>query len=106
MLVGLDPAIGQEQRGTRPCVVVSDGVAAQHQRFPVLVVVPLTSTVLAGPFYPALDASDTSGLRNRSYALLDQLRTIDKQRVVRAYGNASKAELGAIDVGLRQLLGL
>ena len=106
LLVGLDPTVGQEQRGTRPCIMVSDDVATEHQRFPVIVVVPLTSTALRGPLYPAIEATSKSGLKNRSYALLDQVRAIDKSRAVKAYGSVSKAEIGAIDAGLRQLLGL
>jgi mRNA interferase MazF len=106
LLVGLDPTLGHEQQGVRPCLVLGDTAMAQHQRFPLVVVAPLTSTPLRGPLYPGLAASAQSGLKQTSYVLLDQLRSIDKRRVLKAYGSASKSELAAIDQGLRALLGL
>lgn len=57
VLVGLDPTLGQEQRGTRPCVVISDPLVLSTQRFPLVGVVPLTSIRvqerLRGPDGPA-----------------------------------------------------
>ena len=47
-----------------------------------------------------------TGLTKLSYALVDQLRSIDKQRIRRRYGQVSEAELAAIDAGLRLYLGL
>ena len=41
-----------------------------------------------------------------SLVLVDQLRSIDKQRIRRRYGQVSEAELAAIDAGLRLYLGL
>jgi mRNA interferase MazF len=104
--VGLDPTLGHEQRGVRPCLVVGSGEMAKHQRFPLLLVAPLTSTPLSGPLYPLLSPSASSGLRERSCVLLDQLRSVDKRRVVRLLGRASAAELVAVDQALRALLGL
>ncbi|MFA7483074.1 MAG: type II toxin-antitoxin system PemK/MazF family toxin [Vulcanimicrobiota bacterium] len=101
----LDPTVGHEQQGTRPCVVVSDERVVADQRFPMLCVVPLTRTVGEGALYPALKAG-SSGLRETSYALLDQLRSVDKRRIRRIYGTVSRTELNAIDQGLRLFLGL
>ena len=47
-----------------------------------------------------------SGLRNRSYALVDQLRSLDKQRVRKLYGLIAEAELHAIEEGVRLYLSL
>ncbi|MCP4549728.1 MAG: type II toxin-antitoxin system PemK/MazF family toxin [bacterium] len=58
-----------------------------------------------GPLYPAL-APGNSGLRKRSFALVDQLRSVDKRRVRRSLGRISDSELAAIDKGLRLYLGL
>lgn len=44
VLVSLDRTRGHEQRGTRPCVVVSDSDVTEDQRFPLLAVVPISST--------------------------------------------------------------
>jgi mRNA interferase MazF len=105
VLVDLEPTLGHEQRGTRPCLVVSDPAVNSSQRFPLLAVVPITGTPAPGALYPPL-APGANGLTKPSYALVDQLRSIDKQRIRRRYGQVSEAELAAIDAGLRLYLGL
>lgn len=106
LLVELDPTLGHEQKGTRPCLVIGANEIAMHQRFPLVLVAPLTSTELHGPIYPVVSPSSTSGLRVPSCVLLDQLRSIDKQRVVRLLGRIAPAEVAAVDKALRTLLGL
>ena len=105
VLVELDPTVGREQRGMRPCVVVSDPVVNQDQRFPVLCVVPVTGTPGVGALYPQLSASG-SGLTKASCALVDHLRSIDKRRIRRVYGVVPGDELTALDEALRLFLGL
>lgn len=86
-------------------VVVSDAVLAQGQRFTMLCIVPITRTTCQGELYPRLTAG-SSGLRKLSFALIDQLRSIDKRRVRRILGRVSGSQLTAIDKGLRLYLGL
>ena len=105
VLVELDPTVGTEQRGVRPCVVVSDPVVNQDQRFPVLCVVPLTGTLGVGALYPQLSPTG-SGLTKVSCALVDHLRSIDKRRIRRVYGVLPPNELAALDEALRLFLGL
>ena len=49
VLVSLDPTVGHEQRGSRPCVVVTDPIVSEDQRFPMLAVVPITATAGEAP---------------------------------------------------------
>jgi mRNA interferase MazF len=105
IVVTLDPTRGQEQRGQRPCVVVSDPTVTADQRYPLVAVVPMTSTPGEGLLYPAL-APGPSGLRRTSWALVDQVRSVDKRRVTRVHGPVSPEELEAIDEGLAAFLGL
>ncbi|MEB3331288.1 MAG: type II toxin-antitoxin system PemK/MazF family toxin [Synechococcaceae cyanobacterium] len=105
VLVDLEPTEGHEQQGTRPCVVVSDEAVNSHQRFPLMAVVPVTGTPARGALYPGL-AAGASGLTKPSVALVDQVRSIDKKRIRRRYGQVSAAELEAIDTGLCLDLGL
>ena len=105
VLVELDPTVGNEQRGVRPCVVVSDPVVNQDQRFPVLCVVPVTGTLGVGALYPQLSPTG-SGLTKVSCALVDHLRSIDKRRIRRVYGVLPANELAALDEALRLFLGL
>jgi mRNA interferase MazF len=105
IVVALDPTLGREQRGVRPCVVVSDPDVIGDQRFPLLCVVPVTGTPGEGLLYPAL-APGPSGLAKPSFALIDHLRSIDKRRVRRVYGALAREEMAAIDEGLSVFLGL
>ncbi|MDQ3420669.1 MAG: type II toxin-antitoxin system PemK/MazF family toxin [Acidobacteriota bacterium] len=75
------------------------------QRFPLIAVVPVTGTAGDGAFYPVL-AAGSSGLTKASYALVDHLRSIDKRRIRRIFGQLSSKELATIDQGLELFLGL
>jgi len=105
VLVSLSPTRGHEQRGARPCVVVTDPAVSSKQRFPMLAVVPLTGTQGEGALYPNL-LPGPSGLRQPSWALIDQLRAVDKRRVTKVFGVVSEDEVRDIDEGIRLFLGL
>ena len=105
VLVELDPTVGHEQRGVRPCVAISDPAVNIDQRFPLIAVVPLTGTPGEGALYPSLSPG-SSGITKPSYALIDHLRSIDKRRIRRVFGVLAGDELEAIDQGLRLFLGL
>src|SRR5579885_983546 len=105
IVVELDPTVGREQRGVRPCVVVSDPDVISDQRFPLVCVVPITGTPGEGLLYPEL-APGKSGLAKTSFALIDHLRSIDKRRVQRVFGSLAREEMTAIDEGLTLFLGL
>jgi mRNA interferase MazF len=105
VLVELDPTVGHEQRGLRPCVAISDPAVNADQRFPVIAVVPVTGTPGEGALYPRLSPG-ASGLAKPSFALVDHLRSIDKRRIRRVFGRVTDDELGAIDRGLELFLGL
>lgn len=104
-LVELNPTVGHEQKGMRPCVIVSDPEVTADQRFPMLCVVPITGTAGEGALYPPL-ASGRSGLTKPSFALVDHLRSIDKRRLRHVFRRITPAELEAIDSGLCLYLGL
>jgi mRNA interferase MazF len=105
VVVELDPTVGHEQRGVRPCIIVSDPDVIDDQRFPLVCVVPVTGTPGEGLLYPPL-APGKSGLAKRSFALIDHLRSVDKRRVRSVFGELSHEEIAAIDEGLAVFLGL
>ena len=78
-LINLDPTVGSEIRKTRPCVVVSPAEMNDHLR--TVMVAPMSSKGFDAPFRPALTFQGTSGR-----ILLDQLRTVDKVRLVKKLG--------------------
>jgi mRNA interferase MazF len=84
-LASLDPIQGSEQAGSRPVLVVSR--ERLNQLLPVINVIPLTS-YKGGQIYPneVLLPSGTGGLKVDSIALCYQLRTLDKARLGRDFG--------------------
>jgi mRNA interferase MazF len=105
VLVELDPTVGHEQRGIRPCIAVSDPEVNADLRFPLIAVVPVTGTPGEGALYPELSPGK-SGLTKTSFALVDHLRSVDKRRIRRVFGRIAKDEIAAVDEGLELFLGL
>ena len=78
-LVSLDPTVGSEIRKTRPCVVVSPDEMNRHIR--TVIVAPMTSK---GQPYPTRVACTFQGKAGQ--VVLDQLRTVDKSRLINRLG--------------------
>lgn len=83
--VSLDPTIGSEVKKTRPCVVVSPNELNDH--IDVVMVVPFTSKKKGLP--TRVKIPKTTGLNGESYAMIDQIRSVSKQRIVRELGTVS-----------------
>ena len=96
----LDSTVGAEIRKCRPCVIVSLSVL-NDQRLTV-VVVPLSGSSKPRP--PLVVAVSSAGAD--SNARIDQIRAVDKSRVVGAIGKLSSADMEAVAQGLRTVLGL
>jgi mRNA interferase MazF len=105
VVVALDPTFGHEQQGVRPCVLITALEVIRDQRFPLVCVMPITKTPGQGALYPPLNPGK-SGLRVKSYALIDQVRSVDKRRITKIFGQIGTEEMKAIDEGLRLFLGL
>lgn len=86
-LVNLNPTRGSEIQKTRPCVVVSPDELNEHLR--TLIVAPLTT---GGQTYPFRVPCHFGGRVGR--IVLDQIRTVDRERLVRRLGQLSPATLG------------
>jgi mRNA interferase MazF len=102
--VRLDPTEGREQAGTRPAIVVSAQVF--NENMDVLVVAPITSKKVDRifPFEARVDHS-ALGLEMPSKALLNQIRTVSKSRIIGSYGIADPETMRVIDAALRVTLG-
>nr|WP_239156078.1 type II toxin-antitoxin system PemK/MazF family toxin [Burkholderia pseudomallei] len=78
-LVALDPTLGSEIQKTRPCVVVSPPEMHDHLR--TVIVAPMTSKGRSAPFRIPVTFKRKQGL-----ILLDQIRAVDKVRLVKKEG--------------------
>lgn len=100
-MVSLDPTVGHEMKKTRPAVVVTNDVYNEHNW--VVLIMPLTSRVKAEYDQVLIDPPE-GGLSNRSVTLPDQLRAIDRQRLVQRLGTLSDATMRQINQSLRIVL--
>jgi mRNA interferase MazF len=87
-LAALDPTIGSEIQKTRPCVVVSPDEMNAHLR--TAIVAPMTTGSRPAPFRVVVTFQRKSGL-----ILADQVRTIDRMRLVKRMGRIDAATLRA-----------
>ena len=98
--VVLDPAQGSEIRKLRPAVVMTADALNRARR--TVVIVPLSTGPEPRP--PIVVATPSAG--SESVAVCDQLRAVDKQRLTRACGRLSATDFGAVEEGVRRVLGL
>lgn len=95
-LVGLDPTRGGEIRKTRPCVVISpDELNACLRTF---IVAPLTTGGHPYPFRVPCRFEGREGC-----VVIDQVRTIDRDRLVRRLGRLSPSTMGRILATLQEM---
>ena len=95
-LAALDPTVGSEIQKTRPCVVISP--AEMHDFLRTVTVAPMTSGSRPAPYRIPLRFRRKDGL-----ILLDQLRTLDRQRLVRRLGTVNTNTLRRILAALREM---
>ena len=101
--VSLQDAIGHEQSGSRPAIVI-----AVHLPTKLYVVVPLTSNPDASrfPFTHRIARSSGNGLSSNSIALIFQLRCIGLQRFIQKIGILEKSHFDTIKILVKNYLGL
>jgi len=87
-LVNLDPTIGSEIRKMRPCLVVSPSDMHDHLR--TVIVAPMTTKSHPAPFRIGVAHAGRKGL-----VLLDQIRAVDKARLVKKLGGVSAKRLAS-----------
>ncbi len=92
--------LGHEQEGIRPAIVVGLPHRLGKPRYPMLLIVPLTTqserwTKKEWGLYPTLEA-ETGGLTKPSVVLLDHLRAIDQNRIKQYIGNINLEDFAEI----------
>jgi len=83
-LVALDPTVGSEISKTRPALVISNDINNQYSE--TITVIPITSFVEKIYPFEVLIHPGKSGLSNNSKAKCNQIRTIDKMRLIKSLG--------------------
>lgn len=99
-LVNFDPTIGAEIKKTRPALIVQNDIANRHS--PVTIVAAITSR-FDEPLYPTeiLIKAPEGGLAVDSVVLLNQIRSIDRQRLVKRLGALKTETLQKVDLAIK-----
>lgn len=95
-LVELDPTRGSEIRKTRPCVVISPDELNRHLR--TTIVAPMTTGGHAYPFRPTCRFRGKEGR-----VALDQLRTVDRERLRKRLGTLTPATIATLSAVLAEM---
>lgn len=104
-LVNLDPTIGHEIKKLRPAVVIQNNFGNTYS--PITIVAPITSQNTE-KIYPieVFLIKRNSGLEKDSKVLLNQIRAVDKKRLIKKLGKADYETMIKIDYAIKISLGL
>jgi mRNA interferase MazF len=95
-LVRLDPTFGSEIQKTRPCVIVSPDELNTHLR--TVIIAPMTTSGRAYPWRIRCKFQNRGG-----YVVLDQVRTVDRERLVKRLGALSGSTMTQVLDALQEM---
>jgi mRNA interferase MazF len=95
ILVNLDPTLGSEIKKTRPCVVISPN--EMNKFLNTVVIAPMTTSSKNYPTRIEVRHDNKIG-----WIVLDQIRTIDKQRIIKELGRLTKSEINELKSVLKE----
>ena len=100
----LEPVIGSEQGGVRPVLVIQNDIGNRHS--PTVIVAAITSRIKYRhqPTHVNLNGRQC-GLHSDSTIMLEQIRTLDKQRLLGYVGSVGKAKMDEVDKALEISVG-
>lgn len=96
-LINLDPTIGHEIKKTRPCLIISPN--EMNEFIGTVIVAPMTTKSRSYPSRVKTTFNKKSG-----FIVLDQIRTIDKQRLVKRLGKINIEAISSVKHVLREML--
>ena len=96
-LVNLDPTIGHEIKKTRPCLVISPGEMNNH--IATVIIAPMATKSRA---YPS--RVEVTFKRKTGWIVLDQIRTVDKRRLLRKLGTITGPTILNVKATLSEML--
>ena len=86
VLVNLDPTMGSEIKKTRPCVIISPDEMNKYLR--TIIIAPMTTSSRKYPTRIEVKHDKKTG-----WVIIDQIRTIDKKRIIKVLGKLSQPEM-------------
>lgn len=103
-LVKLDPIIGSEQGKTRPALIIQNDTNNVYT--PITIIAPITSKIYSKEYPTNVEVTENDGVKEPSTILLNQIRAIDKSRIVKRLGKLNTSKIPAVDIAIKVSLGL
>jgi mRNA interferase MazF len=105
-LCSFDPTVAHEIRKTRPALIVQNDIGNRYS--PLTIVAAITSTIspVPHPVVVVVERNSKNGLDVRSSIRLDQIRTVDRQRLIRRLGALDSSAMARVDEALKISLGM
>ena len=105
MLANLEPVIGSEQGSIRPVLIIQNDISNEYS--PTTIIAPITSRVYTKEFPTNVYVSkQDSKLDKDSTILLNQIRTIDKSRIIKKLTKLDNTIMNKVDMAIKVSLGL
>ena len=99
----LSPVVGSEQDGTRPVLIIQNDIGNKFSPTTIVAAITSKSEKAKLPTHVIVHAE---GLEMESVVLLEQIRTIDKRRLIRYSGRLDKTAMGRVDYAIIVSFGL
>jgi len=100
----LSPVVGSEQGGMRPVLIIQNNVGNKYS--PTVIVAAITTKIEKGKMPTHVEVGADKGLEKNSVVLLEQIRTIDKQRLKDQVTQLDKKTMSMVDDALAISIGL
>jgi len=95
VLVNLNPTIGSKIQKTRPCVIISPNEMNRPLR--TIVIAPMTTSSKSYPSRIEIKHNEKIG-----WIVIDQIRTVDKQRIIKVLGKMTKPEIKEVKLIIKE----
>lgn len=101
----LNPAIGSEQRGTRPVVVVQNNLA--NKTSPTILVAPITSNINKNIYLPThIQIKNIAYIKENAIILLEQIRVLDRSRIYSYLSKLDDKTMDLVEKGIIHTFGI
>ena len=105
-LCAFDPTVGFEIKKTRPALVIQNDIGNRYSALTIVAAITSSISLVTYPVEVVIAPNPENGLGVRSAIRLDQIRSVDKQRLVRRIGKVDSETLVNVDAAIKISLGL
>mgnify|MGYP000079453027 CR=1 FL=1 len=104
-LADLDPVRGHEQAGTRPVLIIQNDIGNRYSSTTIVAAITSRISKKRLPVHVEISAQET-GLPRDSVVLLEQIRTLDKERLIKRMGRLPPDKMEEVNIALHKSLDL